>query len=408
MGANYAHLGKTMKYILVLNCGSSSLKFALIDPISGHEKLTGLAERLNAANARVIFKIDGNKEILELGMAGHNEAITSITEYLNTHKLSKNISAVGHRVVHGGEKFSASQIITASERIELKKLNHLAPLHNPVNILGLELATQNWPTLPQVAVFDTAFHQSQPEHAYLYGVPFEWYENMGVRRYGFHGTSYRYVAQQAADQINKPIEETALLIAHLGNGCSACAVLEGKSVDTTMGMTPLDGLVMGTRSGSLDAGLAQFLCSELELSIDQLTDQLNKKSGLLGLSGVSNDMRTLLEAANSGNDRATIAVEVFCYHAARQLMSLTASLPRVDAMVFTGGIGENSAPIRSRIMHHLAILGLKEDTELNQSNGNDSGLISQVLPTSATQALVVATNEELMIARDTATLAGLI
>lgn len=392
-----------MKYILVINCGSSSLKFALIDPSSGNDLLTGLAERLNSENARVIFKLADNKETLELGQAGHQKAITSITHYLDQHELSDQISAVGHRVVHGGETFSASQIINAEQLAELKTLNHLAPLHNPVNILGLELAMENWPTLPQVAVFDTAFHQSQPDYAFLYGLPYEWYQNQGVRRYGFHGTSYRYVAQEAAERLGKKPEDTALLAAHLGNGCSACAVYQGKSMDTSMGMTPLDGLVMGTRSGSLDAGLAQFLCHELDLDIDQLTNQLNKKSGLLGLSGISNDMRTLLEAADEGHQQAKIAIEVFCYHAARQLLSLTAALPRLDAIIFTGGIGEHAAPIRSRILKHLAILGLQEDPQLNQQHGNSQGLITAQGP----KALVIATNEELMIARDTAALAGL-
>jgi acetate kinase len=280
----------------------------------------------------------------------------------------------------------------------LAQLHHLAPLHNPVNLLGISAIQSLLPQLPQVAVFDTAFHQSLPETAFLYGVPLELYQEYGVRRYGFHGTSFRYVSQKAAQLINKPIAEANFLIAHLGNGCSACAIKAGKSVDTSMGLTPLEGLMMGTRSGDIDPGLVDFLCQRLNLPVTDVMDSLNKKSGLLGISGISNDMREIQQAAQGGDARANLAVELFAFKIARYLGALAVSLPSIDALIFTGGIGENDRLTRSLVLEHLAILGFKLDGMLNQKNGDDTGKIST---SNSTLAMVVATNEELMIAMDT-------
>jgi len=305
---------------------------------------------------------------------------------------------VGHRVVHGGEIFSESQLISPENLTQLESLNHLAPLHNPVNLLGIQAIFKLLPELPQVAVFDTAFHQTLPESAYLYAIPYEHYQEHNVRRYGFHGTSYRYVSQEAAKRLNKPLEDCNFLIAHLGNGCSACAVKGGKSVDTSMGLTPLEGLAMGTRSGDVGPGLLPYLSERLNCSIDEVMEILNKKSGLLGLSGLSNDMREIQQAAESGDLRANLAIEVFAFKIARYLGALAVSLPTIDALVFTGGIGENDRLTRSLVLEHLPILGFEIDGELNQTNGNEIGQITQ---TNSTLAMVVATDEERMIALDT-------
>lgn len=384
--------------ILVINCGSSSLKFAVIDPNNGTNHITGLAERLGSSQAVIRYEINNEKQEVTPAGEDHQGALSTVSEILNQTGLLKTLIGVGHRVVHGGELFSESMLLTSSNIEQLDTLNHLAPLHNPVNVLGIKVLTSLLPDLPQVAVFDTAFHQTMPEQAYLYGLPYELYKEHGVRRYGFHGTSYRFVSQKASELLNKPLAECHFLAAHLGNGCSACAMKNGQSVDGSMGLTPLEGLVMGTRSGDIDPGMVEFLCERLNASLEDVMAILNKKSGLLGLSGVSNDMREIQSAAESGDLRANMALEVFAFRIARYLGSLAVSLPQVDALIFTGGIGENDRFTRALVLEHLSILGFELDGELNQKNGNASGRITT---NESTLAMVINTNEELMIAQDT-------
>jgi len=384
--------------ILVLNCGSSSLKFAVIAPQDKHSLIQGLAERLGSNQATLSYEFNNEKHTIPLSQGDHQDAIGSVVERLKRLNFIESLSGVGHRVVHGGETFSHSQIINQQNLETLKQLSHLAPLHNPVNVLGIEILLKLLPQLTQVAVFDTAFHQSLPEPAFLYALPYELYQQHSVRRYGFHGTSYRYVSQEAARRLNKNLDESHFLIAHLGNGCSACAVKNGQSVDTSMGLTPLEGLAMGTRSGDVDPGLFPYLAERLNISMSDVMDILNKKSGLLGLSGMTNDMREIQQAAEQGDVRANLAIEVFAFKIARYLGALAISLPKIDALVFTGGIGENDRLTRSLVLEHLTLLGFEIDGQLNQTNGNSIGRITSE---KSTLAMVVATNEELMIAQDT-------
>lgn len=382
--------------ILVLNCGSSSIKFAIFDMSQHKVLISGLAERLYEAQPTLNWHglHSGDAMVNE---QGHQAALDHLAVLLKQWNILDSLIGIGHRVVHGGEEFSASTRLSDSQISALKSLNHLAPLHNPVNLLGIEACQKLLPELPQVAVFDTAFHQSMPEHAYLYAVPQAWYQDYGVRKYGFHGTSYRYITQACAEQLNKPVEELNILCAHLGNGCSASAILNGKSIDTSMGLTPLDGLIMGTRCGSVDPGLIEFMMKAKDASIEEIMTSLNKKSGLLGLSECSNDMRTLLQEEASGNTQASQAINAFCYRIARELSALSASLPTIDALVFTGGIGEHAASIRQRIINFWPNSKILLDDELNNKSGNEQGLISQ---TNSPRAMVLATNEELMIAQD--------
>ncbi|HCM06621.1 MAG TPA: acetate kinase [Oceanospirillales bacterium] len=382
--------------ILVLNCGSSSIKFAIFDMSKQEVLISGLAERLYESQPNINWKGQFNGEAT-INDQGHQAALDKLAYLLNEWNVLDSLSGIGHRVVHGGEKFSASTLLNEDNIKALNTISHLAPLHNPVNMLGIEACHQLLPDLPQVAVFDTAFHQTMPEHAYLYAVPQAWYEDHGVRKYGFHGTSYRYIAQACAEQLNKPEEELNIICAHLGNGCSASAILNGKSVDTSMGLTPLDGLIMGTRCGSIDPGLIEFMMKAENASIEDIMTTLNKKSGLLGLSGCSNDMRTLLVEEESGNEKASQAINAFCYRIARELSALSASLPDIDAVVFTGGIGEHAASIRQRIINFWPNAKITLDQDLNEQSGNEQGLIS--LPDSP-KVMVIATNEELMIAQD--------
>jgi acetate kinase len=381
--------------VLVINCGSSSLKFAVIEPQSGHVGHHGLAERLGTASADWVID-DAPSEALPAG-ADHGVALDRILERVS----GDLIVAVGHRVVHGGERFSESVLLNDEVTAQIDACTPLAPLHNPANLLGIREARARFPGLPQVAVFDTAFHHGMPAKAFHYAVPYEWYERHGLRRYGFHGTSHRFVAEEAAQRLGRPLAELMLVTAHLGNGCSACAISEGKSVDTTMGLTPLEGLVMGTRSGDVDPNLHEFLATQSGLSLAQITELLNKKSGLLGLSGESNDMRTLLEARERGSARAGLAIEVFCYRLAKAVLGLGAGLERIDALVFTGGIGEHAAEIRAQTLRQLRVLGANVDDELNADHGRGSdGRITH--KGSGLLALVVPTNEELVIAREAA------
>lgn len=384
--------------ILVINCGSSSIKFSLVAPEAGEHRLSGQVERIGSESGGLKWKGETRGE-RELGRVDHREAMKAIVALLNESGL--HFAGIGHRVVHGGEHFTASCRINRESLDVLRAHQHLAPLHNPVNILGIEAAQAAFPDSPQVMVFDTAFHQTMPRRAYLYALPCHLYTEHGIRRYGFHGTSHRYVVARAADQLGRPLEELALVSAHLGNGCSAAAVLGGKSMDTTMGLTPLEGLVMGTRSGDVDPSLHEHLCNTLNLTLKEVSSLLNKQSGLLGLSGGhSNDMRALLEAEAEGHEGAALAVEVFCYRLAKAIAAQVVALGRLDALIFTGGIGENSVPVRARTVNLLPFLGLHLDTAANEDHGRaNRGIIT----TSDTPcAMVVNTDEELLIARDSA------
>ncbi|WP_291431952.1 acetate kinase [Deinococcus sp.] len=386
-------------WTLVLNCGSSSVKFALLDVRSGAVGLSGLAERLGSGDASARLDLPGGRRSVPLPGGTYAEAFAVIAGALDELGVRGDVGAVGHRVVHGGDRFSEPALITPEVLDAVRACVPLAPLHNPANIAGIEAARAAFPQLPQVAVFDTAFHQSMPEVAFRYAVPESWYRRHGVRRYGFHGTSHAFVAAGAAGVLGRPLADLNLVTAHLGNGCSVCAVAGGRSVDTSMGLTPLEGLVMGTRSGDVDPGLHDFIARQAGLSLSEVTAALNRESGLLGLSSLSNDMRELEEAAARGHAGARLAIDAFVYRLAKQMAGLAVALGRVDALVFTGGIGENSAAVRGAVLERLGVLGAAVDPALNaRAVRGESGLIS---PQGALPALVINTNEELMIARQT-------
>lgn len=383
--------------VLVINCGSSSIKFGLFARAEQQTPmLTALAERLGDDHPRLVIHGDPEVSINLSAGADHRTAMAAFMDAAN-HVLH-DLQGIGHRVVHGGEIFHESVRLHDETLDQLDSISSLAPLHNPLNLLGIRLCHELFPDVPQVAVFDTSFHQTMDPQVYLYAVPYEWYQTSDVRRYGFHGTSYRYVANEVARRINRPLQDCNLLITHLGNGCSACAVRAGKSVDTTMGLTPMDGLVMGSRSGSVDPGLHDHMHRHDGFSLDQVMQDLNRHSGLVGLSGLSNDMRTLLEAEATGHEGAARAIKVFCFRVARELAALSCSLPEIDAVVFTGGIGEHSAVIRQRILAQWRTWRFRLNEELNATHGDELGRISQP---GSPLVLVVPTNEESMIARDT-------
>jgi acetate kinase len=378
-------------HVLVINCGSSSIKLALLEPKSGSRPWQALAERVGTDGARLVF----DERTMEVPGADHARALDTALRQLP----DVPVVAVGHRVVHGGEAFTQSALLEPRVIQAIEACSDLAPLHNRPNLIGIQAALHLRPDLPQVAVFDTAFHQTLPPRAYHYAIPHELYERYKIRRYGFHGTSHSYVAQRAAELMGRPLDTLHLLSAHLGNGCSATAIERGRSVDTTMGLTPLEGLVMGTRSGDVDPNLPEFLVEHAGMTIDQVGEILNKRSGLLGLSGRSNDMRNLLESERAGDARARLAVDVFCYRLAKALLGLSAALPQLDAIVFTGGIGENAAPVRARTVDSLRVLGVKLDAARNDEHGRRSGgLVSDAR--SGVAVLVIPTNEELVIARE--------
>ncbi len=388
--------GSAADCVVVINCGSSSLKVAVLGKDDGKVLLKALAERLGTPEASLSWETGGVRRSLALPGGAHREALRAVVERMENLRPV----AVGHRVVHGGEEFSGSVIVGADVLAAVERCVPLAPLHNPANLTGIGTAQELFPDLPQVAVFDTAFHQTIPPAAYLYALPYDFYEDLKVRRYGFHGTSHHYVSLEAARLLGRKPEETSLVSMHLGNGCSACAVRNGRSMDCTMGLTPVEGLVMGTRSGDVDPGLHQFLHDRTGLSLAEITALLNSRSGLLGLSGLSNDMRTLAEAASAGHKRADLAIEVFCYRLAKAVGGLTAALDRLDALVFTGGIGENSALVRKRTAAHWGVLGVRLDESANATHGADSGGSISAVDSRIT-CLIVPTNEELMIARET-------
>ncbi len=389
---------------LVINCGSSSLKFALMPNESGEEPvLSGLAERLGSPEASITYKSSAGKKEETLNGGDHATALGALIAHIDQLGLLASVTAVGHRVVHGAEEFHKSVLIDDKVIAALERCIPLAPLHNPPNLLGIKVAREKLPSLPQVAVFDTAFHQTMPRAAYLYAVPMEYYRDYGVRRYGFHGTSHRYVSAETRRMLALDPKNHGIIVAHLGNGASATAVRNGESVDTTMGLTPLEGLVMGTRSGDVDPGALIYLAKRANLSIDELDNVLNRKSGLLGLSELSNDCRTLEDEAAKGHEGAIVALEVFAHRLARLIGGLATSLDHLDAITFTGGIGENSPLLRRMTLERLKTFGVTLDETANaKCIRGVSGVISGA---TGPKVLVVATNEELMIARDTAAIA---
>jgi acetate kinase len=397
--ADYPSQAGDSGLVLVLNSGSSSVKFALVDPASGARVTDGLAERVGTPEAVLRIRCPGDDIVTERLAGGtHRAVIARILGNLP----EAGLAGVGHRVVHGGERFTRSVLVDDEVVAAIGSVSHLAPLHNPANLAGIEAVRAVRPDLPQVAVFDTAFHQTMPDSAFRYAVPEEWYTRYGVRRYGFHGTSYRFVAERAAALLGRSLTGLRLVCTHLGNGCSAAAIRDGVSVDTTMGLTPLEGLVMGTRSGDVDPGVFGYLADRAGLTVGGITRVLNTASGLAGLSGVGNDMREVEAAAAGGSERARLALEVFVHRLARAIAGLVASLERLDALVFTGGIGENSSLVRSLVLDRLGFLGLAEDPAANTRHGRDTG--GRISRPGTALALVVPTNEELLIARDTARL----
>ncbi len=391
--------------ILIINCGSSSLKFAVINPGNGDEIISGIAERLGEKESFIRWKFEGNKESETLDGGAHDAAVGALLHMLEAKGLKDDIIAVGHRVVHGGETFKKSCLVTQEVIDGVAACEHLAPLHTPANLIGIKASQKHFPSLPMAVVFDTSFHQTMPAKAYTYAVPYKFYRDNGLRRYGAHGTSYRFVSKRVCEMLDLDIANSKILIAHLGNGASAAAVLNGQSVDTTMGLTPLEGLVMGTRSGNIDPNVFAFLNKEYGYSIEEITDILNKQSGLLGLSELSNDCRAIEEACLAGNEKAQLAMDVFCYVLAKQLAGLAVATGGVDALAFTGGIGENSDIIRGKVVEMLSFIGFELDEQKNLDHrfGNEGVITTDA---SRATALVVATNEELMIAQDTAVLIG--
>lgn len=396
------------KLVLVLNCGSSSLKFAVVDAQSGEQHLSGLAECLHLPEARIKWKLDGKHEA-QLGEgAAHDEALSFIVKTILASKpeLAAQLKAIGHRVVHGGEQFTQSALIDDAVLKGIEDCAALAPLHNPAHIIGIKAAQKAFPELKNVAVFDTAFHQTMPEEAYLYALPYNLYKEHGIRRYGMHGTSHLFIAREAAERLGKPANELNIINCHLGNGASVCAIKNGQSVDTSMGLTPLEGLVMGTRCGDIDPAIIFHLHDTLGYSVEKINTMLTKESGLLGLTEVTSDCR-FVEDNYGQKEEATRAMDVFCHRLAKYVAGYTASLDgRLDAITFTGGIGENSAPIREMVLNRLAIFGITVDSAANlKARFGGEGVITTA--DSRIPAMVIATNEELVIAEDTARLTNI-
>ena len=388
--------------VLVINCGSSSLKYQLINSDTEDVLAKGLCERIGIDGRLVYQKAGCDKEITEAAMPTHKEAIQMVLDALVNDKTGaikslSEVNAVGHRIVHGGEKFASSVVITDEVLEAVAQCNDLAPLHNPANLFGINACKELMPGVPMVAVFDTAFHQTMPEKAYLYGLPYEYYENYKVRRYGFHGTSHSFVSKETARFLGMDLKNSKIIVCHLGNGASISAVKDGKCVDTSMGLTPLEGLVMGTRSGDIDPAIMEYIAKKEDLDIAGVMNVLNKKSGLEGISGLSSDFRDLTAGAKEGNKRAIAAIEVFCYRVAKYVGSYVAAMNGVDAIAFTAGIGENVGLVRS----YLGYLGITLDAEANAKSG-DNCVISAA--DSKVKVAVIPTNEELAICRETVAL----
>lgn len=393
--------------VLVINCGSSSLKYQLINSDTEEVLAKGLCERIGIDGRLVYQKAGCDKEITEAPMPTHKEAIQMVLDALVNEKTGAiaslaEVNAVGHRIVHGGEKFASSAVITDEMMVAVAECNDLAPLHNPANLIGINACKELMPNVPMVGVFDTAFHQTMPAKAYLYGLPYEYYEKYKVRRYGFHGTSHSFVSKHTAEFLGMDLNNSKIIVCHLGNGASISAVKDGKCVDTSMGLTPLEGLVMGTRSGDIDPAIMEFLAKKENLDIAGVMNVLNKKSGVFGLSKeLSSDFRDLEEGMNNGNEYAANALEVFCYRVAKYVGSYVAALNGVDAIAFTAGIGENAGIVREKVCAYLGYLGIKLDAEANSKRGEDI-LIST--PDSKVKVAVIPTNEELAICRETVAL----
>ncbi|NDW23166.1 acetate kinase [Alteromonas hispanica] len=391
------------KDVVVLNCGSSSVKFAIIDAVTGKAGLSGLAESLGNADASLTYKLNGEKTSFSLtDNAGHTEALNAISKIIEDTGVKP--IAVGHRVVHGGEKFKEAALVNNEVLTAVEDYASMAPLHNLANLKGIVTAQKAYPNLPHVCVFDTSFFQSMPQKAYIYALPMRLYKEHGIRRYGFHGTSHKFILDSAAKLLDKPVEETSIISAHLGNGCSVTAIEKGKAVDTSLGFTPLEGLVMGTRCGDMDPSLPGTLQKKLGKTADEINDLLNKQSGLLGISELSNDCRTLEEEAEKGHEGALLAIEIFCYRLAKYIASYLIATPSLDAIVFTGGIGENSSLIRETTMNYFAHLGvtLDEQKNLDARFGKGGEITSS---SSSKTVFVVPTNEEWVIAAEAATFA---
>ena len=390
--------------ILVINAGSSSLKYQLIDMDSRAVLAKGLCERIGIDGSRLNHTpAGGEKVVIESPMPSHADAIKLVIDALvdEKHGVIKSMSeieAVGHRVVHGGEKFSGSVVIDEAVKEGMRECIPLAPLHNPANLIGIEACEKVMPKVPQVGVFDTAFHQTMPEEAFLYGIPYEYYEKYKIRRYGFHGTSHNYVSGKAAEMLGKPIEQLKIITCHLGNGSSVAAVKNGKVIDTTMGLTPLAGILMGTRSGDLDPAIVTFLMEKENLDIDGINEVLNKKSGVFGVSGVSSDFRDLDSASKEGNKRAQAALKMFSYGIKKYIGAYCAAMGGTDAVVFTAGVGENDGAMRAAIVDGLEFLGIKIDAEKNKLRGEAIDISAEG---ALVRTLVIPTDEEMMIATET-------
>lgn len=389
--------------ILVINCGSSSLKFQLIDTKDESVLAKGLCERIGIDGRLVYQPANGEKETTEAPMPTHKQAIQMVLDALTDAnkgviKSLDEVGAVGHRVVHGGEKFAASSLITDEMLKAVEECNDLAPLHNPANLIGINACKELMPSTPMVGVFDTAFHQTMPQDAYLYGIPYTMYEKYKVRKYGFHGTSHSYVSKRTAEFLGKDMKDMKIIVCHLGNGASICAVDGGKSVDTSMGLTPLEGLVMGTRSGDIDPAVIEFLAKKENLDLGGVMNILNKESGVYGLSGLSSDFRDLEAAAKEGNEKAALAREVFIYRVVKYIGSYIAAMNGVDAIAFTAGLGENDGGVRKAICDHFGYMGIEIDDAQNAKRGEDTVISTDA---SKVKVVVIPTNEELAIARET-------
>ncbi|MBK5484340.1 acetate kinase [Peribacillus sp. TH16] len=394
-----------MSKIMAINAGSSSLKFQLFEMPSEQVITKGLVERIGLKNSTFTLSVEGKKVSETLHIPNHEVAVGLLLEKLIHHRIIgsfEEIDGVGHRVVHGGEVFSDSVLITEDVIEEIEKLSDLAPLHNPANSTGIKAFRQILSEVPAVAVFDTAFHQTMSAGSYMYSLPFEYYEKYGIRKYGFHGTSHKYVSQRAAEMIGRPIEQLRLISCHLGNGASITAIKGGMSIDTSMGFTPLAGVTMGTRSGNIDPALIPYIMEKTGKTADEVLDVLNKKSGILALSGFSSDLRDIQVEADKGNERAELALEVFADRIHKYIGSYTAKMGGVDGIIFTAGIGENSQTIRGRILDGLEFMGVYWDEDLNRTLGEEAFINA---PYSPVKVMVIPTNEEIMIVRDTVKIA---
>ncbi len=389
--------------ILVINCGSSSLKFAVFNFHDSSQPLwSGLIERIGSQTPlRIAWTSGAQREHFEIAHCRHRQAMEWLVDRFDKLGITATLGGVGHRFVHGGENFRQSVLVTPAVLATLEQGLGLAPLHNPANFEGIELAQKVFPHLPQAVVFDTAFHATLPEHAYRYALPEKYYDEHQIRRYGFHGTSHSFIARRSRQILQEyRLKAQALVSLHLGNGCSSCAILDGRSVDTSMGFTPLEGLVMGTRAGDIDPGVCIYLAEKLQMTAQEISELLNKQSGLLGVSGVSNDLRTLLEKEKEGHAPSALAIGMFAYKAAQSVGKMMVALPPLDALVFTGGIGENSPAMRARIVGHLQCFGLALDPDANHTHGTRAGGFIQSAASPA-KILVVSTQEEWLIAQET-------